>query len=150
MCLVRLGKGIHTVLVGPDGDGIARRAVADARARDHPDPVLGPLFQLVQGELGDVEFDDGRLAVAAAALDVVQPVVDDPAVGPLDRGRLPLDQYRGRARRVAGYIARRGPGDCITLDYRGCEGKEERERERQIDRERWRDRETERETKCPG
>ena len=109
---------IHTVLVSSDRDRITRRPVTYSGPGQYPDPILGPLFELVQHETRVIQFDIPRLGVRATALDDLQPVVGDPPVGAFSGRRFPRYQYRSRADRLAGYIARRSPGDCITLSYR--------------------------------
>lgn len=101
--------------MGPDGYRIVRRPVSDVGAGDDPNPVLGPLFELVQGELGLIEGDDSRLGIASAILDVVQLVVGYAIEGPLGWRRLPLDQDRGRPDRDGRDVAGWTPGDCATL-----------------------------------
>lgn len=109
---------IHTVLVSSDRDRITRRPVTYSRPGQYPDPILGPLFELVQHETRVIQFDIPRLGVGATALDDLQPVVGDPPVGAFSGRWFPRYQYGSRADRLAGYIARRSPGDCITLSCR--------------------------------
>lgn len=109
---------IHTVLVSSDQDRITRGPVTYSGPGQYPDPILGPLFELVQHETRVIQFDILRLGVGATALDDLQPVVGDPPVGAFSDRRFPRYQYGSRADRLAGYIARRSPGDCITLSYR--------------------------------
>jgi hypothetical protein len=109
---------IHTVLVSSDRDRITRGPVTYSGPGQYPDPILGPLFQLVQHETRVIQFDNLGLGVGATALDDLQPVVGDPSVGTFSSRWFPRYQYGGRADRFAGYIARRSPGDCITLSYR--------------------------------
>lgn len=109
---------IHTVLVSSDQDRITRRSVTYSGPGQYPDPILGPLFKLVQHETRVIQFDIPRLGVRATALDDLQSVVGDPSVGTFSGRWFPRYQYRGWADRFAGYIARRSPGDCITLSYR--------------------------------
>lgn len=109
---------IHTVLVSSDHDRITRGPVTYSGPGQYPDPILGPLFELVQHETRVIQFDIPRLGVRATALDDLQSVVGDPSVGTFSDRWFPRYQYRGWADRFAGYIARRSPGDCITLSYR--------------------------------
>lgn len=110
---------IHTVLVSSDRDRKTRRSVTYAGPGQHPNPVLGPLIQFVQHESRVIQFDNLRLRVGASALDDLQLVVHDDPVGSFGSRGFPCYQYGGRADRLSGYIARRSPGDCITLSYRG-------------------------------
>lgn len=109
---------IHTVLVSSDRDRITRRSVTYSGPGQYPDPILCPLFELVQYETRVIQFDNPRLGIGATALDDLQPVVGDPPVGAFSGRRFPSYQYGSRADCLAGYIARRSPGDCITLSYR--------------------------------
>lgn len=109
---------IHTVLVSSDQDRITRGSVTYSGPGQYPDPIFGPLFELVQHETRVIQFDIPRLGVRATALDDLQSVVGDPSVGTFSGRWFPRYQYRGWADRFAGYIARRSPGDCITLSYR--------------------------------
>ena len=120
---------IHTVLVSSDRDRITRWPVTYAGPGQHPNPVLGPFFQFVQHESRVIQSDNLRLRVGASALDDLQLVVHDPPVRSIGRRRFPCYQYGGRADRLSGYIARRSPGDCITLSYRGEKRKRKRGRE---------------------
>lgn len=113
---------IHTVLVSSDRDRITRRSVTYAGPGQYPNPVLGPFFQFVQHESRVIQFDNFRLRVGASALDDLQLVVRDPPVRSIGRRWFPCYQYGGRADRLSAYIARRSPGDCITLSYRGGRG----------------------------
>lgn len=110
---------IHTVLVGSDQDRITRRSVTYAGPGQYPNPVLGPLFQFVQHESRVIQFDNFRFRVGASALDDLQLVVRDPPVRSISRWRFPCNQYGRWAARLSAYIARRSPGDCITLSYWG-------------------------------
>lgn len=133
---------IHTVLVSSDRDRITRRSVTYAGPGQYPNPILGPLFQFVQHELRVIQFDNFRLRVGASALDHLQLVVRDPSVRSIGRRWFPCYPYGGRADRFSAYIARRSPGDCITLSCRGGrEGEREIERETERDKERERERE---------
>lgn len=118
----RLALMIHTVLVSSDRDRITRRSVTYAGPGQYPNPVLGPFFQFVQHESRVIQFDNFRLRVGASALDDLQLVVRDPPVRSIGRRWFPCYQYGGRADRLSAYIARRSPGDCITLSYRGGRG----------------------------
>lgn len=109
---------IHTVLVSSDQDRITRWSVTYSGPGQYPDPILGPLFELVQYETRVIQLDIPRLGVRATALDDLQSVVGDPPVGAFSGRRFPRYQYGGRADRLSGYIARRSPGDCITLSCR--------------------------------
>lgn len=109
---------IHTVLMSSDQDRKTRGPVTYSGPSQYPDPIFGPLFELVQHETRVIQFDIPRLGVGATALDDLQSVVGDPSVGVFSGRRLPRYQYGSRADRLAGYIARRSPGDCITLSYR--------------------------------
>lgn len=115
---------IHTVLVSSDRGRITRRSVTYAGPGQYPNPVLGPLFQFVQHESRVIQFDNFRLRVGASALDDLQLVVRDPPVRSIGRRWFPCYQYGSRVDRFSGYIARRSPGDCITLSYRGGKGKQ--------------------------
>lgn len=101
-----------------DRDRITRGSVTYSGPGQYPDPILGPLFELVQHETRVIQFDIPRLGVGATALDDLQPVVGDPPVGAFSGRWFPRYQYGSRADRLAGYIARRSPGDCITLSCR--------------------------------
>jgi len=114
---------IHTVLVSSDQDRITRGPVTYSGPSQYPDPIFSPLFELVQHETCIIQFDNRRLGVGATALDDLQPVVGDPPVGAFSSRWFPRYQYWSRADRFAGYIARRSPGDCITLNYRREENK---------------------------
>lgn len=109
---------IHTVLVSSDRDRITRGPVTYSGPGQYPDPILGPLFELVQYETRVIQFDNLRLGIGATALDDLQLVVGDPSVGAFSDRRFPLYQYGCWADRLSGYIARRSPGDCITFSYR--------------------------------
>lgn len=109
---------IHTILVSSDRDRITRGPVTYSGPGQYPDPILGPLFELVQHETRVIQFDIPRLGVRATALDDLQPVVGDPPIGTFSGRWFPRYQYGSRADRLAGYIARRSPGDCITLSCR--------------------------------
>lgn len=109
---------IHTVLVSSDRDRITRGPITYSGPGQYPDPILGPLFELVQHETRVIQFDNLRLGVGATALDDLQPVVGDPPVGAFSGRRFPRYQNGCWADRLSGYIARRSPGDCITFSYR--------------------------------
>lgn len=133
---------IHTVLVSSDRDRITRRSVTYAGPGQYPNPVLGPFFQFVQHESRVIEFDNFRLRVGASALDHLQLVVRDPPVRSIGRRWFPCYQYGGRADRFSAYIARRSPGDCITLSYRGGRGGEKTENKKKNEKKKKEEKDT--------
>lgn len=104
----KLEQDERTVFVSSDRDGVRRWSVANAGSCQYPDPVLCPPLQFIDNEWRCVQFHFRRLWVGTPGFDDVQLVVDDAAITPLSRWRLP------------GHSNRRGPlGYSTHILWRG-------------------------------
>lgn len=102
-----------TVFAGANRYRERGRTVADGRARQHPNLVLGPPSQAFQRVRSDV-FHTVRFGfrVGHTALRSHHLVVDYLAVAPVGHRRLPLDQDRRGANGLGGYVLWRRIGHC--------------------------------------
>lgn len=85
---------LHTVLERSYNYWIWSWSITDSCASQNPNLIIGPSFQFIQYDIGDIDGHDRCLAIGQTVFHQVYFVINNSTIGSFNRWRLPWYSYR--------------------------------------------------------